>query len=384
MLSLRASPDNGRLERGGRGRICGCLAVDDANLVVVVASLGPRHSGAFEIMSSPTTRSDQASGLSAMNAGGAASARRFEYSTTPKVREPVRGGGSVSPLAWLIIALMVLEFLVLYRINFLQLVSVWYSNPNFSQGFAIPFISAFFVYQQWPVLRSLEPQRSAVGLALLIFGTATQVLFLVTGQIQFSELSMLVVLFGMFLWMLGWDYMRLLWLPICYLLFMIPPPQALYVKLTTPLQFLAASLGGHLLTMFGIPSIVTATQIHVQVRAHWDSLDVAQACSGIRSLTAFFALAIVLAYSVPRPVWQKLFLALCALPIAILCNALRVALTGVLFVSAGQEWARGSTHASLGMLMLIPAMFLQLGAAWALDHIFIEDTSVVSTAGGDT
>lgn len=335
-------------------------------------------------MSSPPTSSQEAAGMPTMNSGGVAPAPRFDYSMPAKVGGPVGGRVAMSPVAWLVIAVMVVEFVLLYRINFLQLVSVWYSNPNFSQGFAIPFISGFFVYQQWPVLRSLEPQRSAVGLVMLLFGTATQVLFLVTGQIQFSELSMLVVLFGMCLWMLGWEYMRMLWLPICYLLFMIPPPQALYVKLTTPLQFLAASLGGHFLTMFGIPAVVTATQIHVQVRAHWDSLDVAQACSGIRSLTAFFALAIVLAYSVPRPVWQKLFLALCALPIAILCNALRVALTGVLFVSMGPEWARGSTHASLGMLILIPAMFLQLGAAWALDHIFVEEAHEVSTAGGGT
>ncbi len=268
-------------------------------------------------------------------------------------------------------------FYLLYRINFEQLVHIWSTNPNFSQGFLIPVISAMFIYLRWNTLRNLPIRPAYIGLLLLTFGVFGQVLFRITGQAQFSDLSMLVVLFGLGLWLLGWQQMKILWLPICYLLFMINPPQALYVKLTTPLQSIAASGGAHMLLLFGIHAYREATQIHLQVGDKWPSLNVAQACSGIRMLTAFFALAVALAYSTNRPMWQKFALSLCALPIAIFVNALRVTLSGVLFAYAGSEWARGSTHASLGLLMLIPAGLLQLGAAKLIDlfeeHLFVDD-----------
>lgn len=218
-----------------------------------------------------------------------------------------------------------------------------------------------------------------MGLLLLLLGVVSQVIFLVHGQIQFSHLSMFVVLFGGVLWLLGWDYMKILWLPICYLIFMINPPQALYVKLTSPLQEISASLGVHILPFFGINAFRTATQVHVQSGTHWYTLNVVRACSGIRMLTTFFALCIALGYSTSRPVWQKLLLAVCGLPIAILCNALRVALSGVIYVTLGSEWARGSTHASLGLLMLIPAFLMLLGIAWFMGlverNLFVSDAS---------
>ncbi len=307
---------------------------------------------------------------------------RYNYLTSTGTATPKRDlPGYVFPLA----AGLGLVFYLLYRINFEQLVHVWSTNPNFSQGFLIPVISAMFIYLRWNTLRNLPIKPAYIGLLLLAFGVFGQVLFRITGQEQFSDLSMLVVLFGMGLWILGWEQMKILWLPICYLLFMINPPQALYVKLTTPLQYIAASGGAHMLLLFGIHAYREATQIHIQVGDHWPSLNVAQACSGIRMLTAFFALAVALAYSTNRPMWQKLVLAICALPIAIFVNALRVTLTGVLFADAGSEWARGSTHAGLGLLMLIPAGLLQLGVAKLIDlfeeHLFIEEGSDIGRLG---
>ncbi|HMD53526.1 MAG TPA: exosortase/archaeosortase family protein [Phycisphaerae bacterium] len=304
-------------------------------------------------------------------------AMRFNYSVEPAA--VLNRAPRMSLVGWGLILAVTTMFLLLYRINLEELVSTWYRNPDFSHGFLIPVISAFFIYLQWQTLKELPVRNSLIGLTILIFAVASQVIFLVHGQIQFSHLSMLVVLFGLVLWLLGWDYLKILWLPICYLIFMINPPQALYVKLTTPLQYVAASAGVHMLPLFGITAARDATVIRILVGSDWQKLNVAEACSGMHMLTAFFALAIALAYSTPRPVWQKIFLALCALPIAIFCNALRVTLTGVLYAYAGQEWAAGSTHENLGLLMLIPAMLMQLGAAGLIDilqkHLFIDDSS---------
>jgi exosortase len=309
--------------------------------------------------------------------GSAPSGKPLRYDYVASLQSEKSPKNELPGYVLAIIAGLGIFFYLLYRINFEQLVHVWSTNPNFSQGFLIPVISAMFIYLRWNTLRNLPVKPAYVGLLLLAFGVFGQVLFRITGQEQFSDLSMLVVLFGLGLWLLGWQQMKILWLPICYLLFMINPPQALYVKLTTPLQSIAASGGAHMLLLFGIHAYREATQIHLQVGDKWPSLNVAQACSGIRMLTAFFALAVALAYSTNRPMWQKLMLSLCALPIAIFVNALRVTLSGVLFAYAGSEWARGSTHASLGLLMLIPAGLLQLGAAKLIDlfeeNLFVDD-----------
>jgi len=286
-------------------------------------------------------------------------------------------------------AVLVLGYYLLFRIQITELISVWSKNPNFSDGFLIPLIALVFVYVRRDQLLSMRPKPSFVGLAILCLSVFGQVIFSIYGQLQFSELSMISVILGLLLWILGWDYMRILWLPAIYLIFMIPPPGTLYVKITGPLQVLSAAIGVSMLNLFGIHAVRTATQINMQVGTNWQSINVAQACSGIRLLTTFFALAILLGYTTQRPMWQKIALAVCALPVAIVSNSLRVALSGVMFVTLGPEWARGSTHASLGLLMLIPAGLMQIGIAKLIDvvghNLFVSEGGPPnSTASGST
>ena len=102
------------------------------------------------------------------------------------------------------------------------------------------------------------------------------------------------------------------------------------------------------------------------------TLGVEAACSGMRMLVAFFALAVALAYSTERPVWQRITLACFAMPVAIICNGFRVALTGVMAVKLGEEWGRGNAHEYLGLVMLGPALVMQIAFAWVLDRIFVD------------
>ena len=132
-------------------------------------------------------------------------------------------------------------------------------------------------------------------------------------------------------------------------------------------------MGLFLLRLMNYEADLSGTIINVYRGGVAIPLNVELACSGMKMLVAFFALAIALAYSTSRPVWQKVFLAACALPIAIFCNAMRVAFTALLVVHYGEQWAKGSAHAYFGLLMLIPAMILQISVAWVLDRIFVEE-----------
>lgn len=320
--------------------------------------------------------SSQAQGIPDSNPLPKSIARRFDYVAALRARQ----GGAGFQLSNAILvgaAVLALGYYLLFRIQITELISVWSKNPNFSDGFLIPPIALIFVYVRWKELIRLPVKPSLTGLAILCLAVFGQVIFSIYGQLQFSELSMIAVILGLLLWTLGWEYMHILWLPAIYLIFMIPPPGTLYVKITGPLQVLSAAVGVSMLNLFGIHAVRTATQINMQVGTHWQSINVAQACSGMRLLTTFFALAILLGYTTNRPMWQKVTLAICALPVAIVSNSLRVALSGVMFVTLGPEWARGSTHASLGLLMLIPAGLMQLSIAKLIDlvgrNLFLSD-----------
>ena len=327
-------------------------------------------------------------------AGAAASApspragRRFRYSDANAGTSPSGGAevpapmpelppqGEAIPLQWrmiwLTLALAGACILFFYPTDLYQLVARWASDAGWSHGFVVPFISLFFVALKWQTLRRLTPEGTLWGVAVLLIGVCGQVLFRATGLAHMSNLSILVVLVGLVLFVFGWEYLKILWLPIGYLIFALPPPTSLYVKVTLPMQELAARLGALLMPLFGGQADVRGTIIDVAFSSGHTSLNVEQACSGMRMLVAFFALAVALAYSTDRPTWEKVFLSTCALPIAILCNGLRVTLTGVMAVNVDPAWAKGNAHEYFGMLMLIPALIMQLGIAWVLDRLFVD------------
>ena len=260
----------------------------------------------------------------------------------------------------------------LFGVNIEHLVQRWTQDAGWSHGFVVPLISFYFIRIKWEEIRRLRPKGSVFGLVVLLVAVIGQVLFRVTGVEHMSFAAMPLVLFGVVLFVLGWDYLKYLWLPIGFLIFALPPPQSLYVQLTTPMQTLAAELGANLLPLFGAEASRRGTVIDVTMGGVTRPLEIAQACSGMRLLVAFFALAVALGYSAQRPMWQKVMLAAFALPIAILCNGLRVTGTGILIAKVSDAWGHGDAHGFFGLLMLIPAMLLQLGVAWVLDRIFVE------------
>ena len=324
------------------------------------------------------------------------SPRRYRYSEssveTPQAPPALPAGqpsilpaptGDSRHWGWLVLTLALAGVggLLFFYSNLEHLVQRWTSDAGWSHGFVVPLISLFFIYTKWDVLRQLRPAGSIAGLAVMLVAVCGQILFRATGLEHMSFLSIPLLLFGVSLFVFGWEYMKILWLPIGYLVFALPPPVVVYVAMNTPMQRIAAELGVQLLPLFGGEGVRHGTIIDVMFSSGSNRLEVAQACAGMRLLVAFFALAVALGYSTNRPMWQKVTLALFALPIAILCNGLRVTMTGVLSVKVSPAWASGDAHGFFGMAMLLPAMLLQLGVAWILDRLFVE-TPAPAQGGG--
>jgi exosortase len=188
------------------------------------------------------------------------------------------------------------------------------------------------------------------------------------------DYGMVHTLFGVVLTLCGWEVMRIAWFPIAYLVCALPWPGLFYSKLAGPLQTLAAKVTVHTLSFTGIDAFREGTKMFISgSNGGYRPLNVAEACAGLRSLMTFISLAAAVAFLSSRAMWQKVVITLSAIPIAIFCNVLRV--TGQAYIDriAGPQWSENFAHQFVGVVMLIPAFFMILGVAWALDQIFLEE-----------
>jgi exosortase len=309
---------------------------------------------------------------------------RLRYSPPQTAQSPPPAGAAAPrSFPWPLLAALSAAGLSAYALFASELAGLaarWQTDAGWSHGFVVPLISAYFVRQRWDGLRRLTPRGAWAGLLVLAGGVAAHVAGRAAGLPLASVLAMLAALAGGVLFVLGGAILRRLAAPIVYLLFAVPPPAALYARLTAPMQLAAAEVGAWLLPLAGADAVRRGTVLDVAAAGRTVTLNVEQACSGMRLLAAFTALAAALAWSSPRPLWQKAALTAASVPIAVLCNAGRVALTGALAVHVGPEWARGAAHEYLGLLMLAPAALLQLGTAWVLDRLVVDDAPAEGAA----
>jgi exosortase len=242
----------------------------------------------------------------------------------------------------------------LYMPTLARLIGQWWNDPNFSHGFFVPLFAAFIIWQKRSRLASLTVRPSWWGLLALAFGLCLLVIGQMGAELFLSRFSLLIVLAGWIVLFLGWAFFRALLFPWAFLLLMIPIPSVIFNQITFPLQLLASSVAGTILPWFGVPVLREGNVIILPAMA----LEVADACSGIRSLMSLATLAIIYGYLLERRVWVRVVLALAALPIAVAANSLRVVVTGLLVQYWDPDKARGFFHEFQGWLMFVASLAL--------------------------
>jgi len=168
------------------------------------------------------------------------------------------------------------------------------------------------------------------------------------------------------LFMFGWRHLRILAFPLLFLLLMIPLPAIVFNKIAFPLQLLASRAGEFALSSVDIPVL---REGNVLVLAN-TSLEVAEACSGIRSLISLLTLGIVFGYLADSRGWVRTVVALSTIPVAVVSNGARVAGTGIAAHRFGPAAAQGFFHEFSGWAVFIVAFLLMLGLQRALVWIF--------------
>ena len=232
--------------------------------------------------------------------------------------------------------------------------SDWNNDPDYSHGFLVPFLSVYFIWERWNVLTDETPSPSVWGIGLLSLGLFSLVVGLIGAELYVQRTSLIVVLSGLVLLILGWKYLWLLSLPIGFLIFMIPLPAIVVNMIAFPLQLFAAQTATFCLFSLGIPVLREGNLIMLASI----TLEVAEACSGLRSLLSLLALGTVYGYFSQDIMWKRWLLVVLSVPIAIIANAFRVSGTGILAHYFGAEAAEGFYHTFEGWLVFVVAFVL--------------------------
>lgn len=285
---------------------------------------------------------------------------------------------------WKILIVAVLYGL-LFREELKRLLDLW-STANESHGFLIPLFSLYFLYQDRKQLKETVGRPSYWGVAVILFSVA---IYLYIGAFQgfyyVRQLMMILLLAGVVLLLGGWRIFRIVWLPVFYLWFAMPLPSRLYTQITMPMREWGSSAAALILNVMpGIHCNASGVLIHGVHAGKPFSLNVADACSGMRLLMAFLALGVAMAYLEYRPALHRIILLCSTIPIAIFCNILRVLLTGFIHIYIGPEYATGLLHTLLGIVMLGVAFALYGLLAWIMNHLVIEeeDPGQILVVGG--
>ena len=259
----------------------------------------------------------------------------------------------------------------LYWPTLAHLVWQWWTDPNFSHGFFVPLFSAFVIWQERARLARIIPQPSWTGAVVLLAGLGVLIVGRLGAELFLDRFSLLVILAGVLILFWGWNLFRAVLFPWAFLLLMVPIPQIVFNQITFPLQLLASKVAATVLPVLGVPILREGNVINLPSMA----LEVAEACSGIRSLMSLVALAIIYGYLMEKRLWVRWLLAVASVPIAVAANSIRIIGTGLLVQYWDADKAEGYFHASWGWIIFVLSLIM-LYALHGLIRILLPEKGV--------
>ena len=257
---------------------------------------------------------------------------------------------------------------ILFRDLLAGCINRWTTEPQYSHGFAIPIMALGLGWFSRHKFLHGTARSSLFGLTMIlggIVGHAVAVYFYVEA---IDAVSFIVIIAGATLLIWGRRAFAGLWPAVLFLGFMLPLPFQIERSLSGPLQILGANESAWYIQTLGIPAIAQGNTILMGDTR----LGVADACSGLRMLMVFFAISTAAVIVSQRTAWEKLLILMSALPIALICNVVRIVATAVAHQSLGRATADLVFHDLSGWLMMPLAMLLLFLEIKLLDCLFVE------------
>ena len=260
-------------------------------------------------------------------------------------------------LSWPKVAWFGALWITLFFQVIVVMVKEWASDESMGHGFFVPLVAGYLVWQRRDQLMRIKCRPHWFGCVVVAFGFVCLVTGLLGADFFVMRMGLLATLYGILLATVGMPVIRALAFPLLLLLFMIRIPLFIYSQITFPLQIFASSVAESLLSLIGIPVLREGNVLELPSQR----LSVVEACSGIRSLISLGFLSLVYGYFFENNRWIRVALFILTIPIAILANALRVTLTGILS-EIDTKLAEGVYHSLEGWVIFMVALVSLLAA----------------------
>lgn len=238
---------------------------------------------------------------------------------------------------------------------------IWTVKEEYSHGFFIPIISVYLIWVQRDKLTfTRDFKASLLGLAILVLGL---LLFLLGGLATIRTIqhyAFIVAVVGIFAAAFGKQGLKTAWVPLAFLVFMVPFPEFIINNMSSKLQLISSWLGVEFIRACDIMVYLEGNVIDLGGY----KLQVVEACSGLRYLFPLASLSFLCAYLFKGPVWQKILLFLSSVPLTIFMNSFRIGVIGLLVNSWGTEMAEGFLHDFEGWAVFLLCMVLLFIEMW--------------------
>jgi exosortase len=260
---------------------------------------------------------------------------------------------STKKLPWTGIAWFGVLLIACYAPVLRRLVGQWNNDPDMGHGFFVPLIAGFIMWQRREELAAIQPEPNWWGLLVVAWGGLQLMVATLGAELFMARMSFVVTLIGV-IWTLGGTVMlKKLAFPLFLLFFMLPIPAVIYSAATFKLQILASQLADGALTVLSIPVLREGNVLELPNQ----KLSVVDACSGIRSLLSLTFLSLVYGYFFERKNWVRVILFFSTIPIAIIANASRVTMTGII-TQVKADLAEGFFHQAEGWVIFMVALVI--------------------------
>jgi exosortase len=259
--------------------------------------------------------------------------------------------------------LLAVLLIALYFQVLVGLVSEWWVDSNYSHGFLVPLVTLFLIWKNRNQLRMIDREKSFLGFFIFLAGLSIYIIGTAGTEYFSVRFSLVVVVFGLVLYFCGKKFIKQVWFAIAFLIFMIPIPYVIYYALAFPMQMFSTKVSAFALYLVGVPALRQGNIIYLPGDY---ALEVAEACSGLRSLVSLLALGALLAYLLQKSRTKQITLFLSTIPIAIIANFFRIFLTAVGAYAISTKLAEDFLHEVSGVFVFLISTLLLLGLSLVL------------------
>ena len=266
-------------------------------------------------------------------------------------------GAGPTRLQWALLVGVAVAALAAFGPGLRFMAASWQAVPEYSHGVMVPLVSAFLVWQQSDVLRSMKLRGAWSGLWLVAAAVAMGVLGELSAVRVISQYGFVVAVFGVAVCSIGWRGTRVLAVPLGFLFFMVPLPQFVLREMSQQLQLWSSQIGVGLIRAFGISVFLEGNVIDLGSY----KLQVADACSGLRYLFPLVVLGCLAARFFDAAPWKRVLLVAATVPLTIITNSLRIGLIGVTVEHWGPQMAEGLLHDFEGWFVFMICLLLLAG-----------------------